>query len=98
MSNKKPGSGRPPVADFNDPDRQNSEQDEEGTQAQDVARDALDRADPIAESEPGSPEDAADLVPRDVPDLTEIQKDMLRSGRIDLSAFEGEEGMDDEDE
>lgn len=85
-----------PAADFNDPDRQNSEQDETGSQAQDVADDALHGdVGSVPESEPGSPPDRVDVVPRDVPDLVETQEGMVRSGRIDMDAFEGEERMGD---
>ena len=86
-----------PKDNFNDPDRQNSEQNEEGTQAQDVAEDALHPRSED-ETEPGGEAAIADVVPRDVPDLVAKQKEMLRTGRIDMDAFEGEEGMDDEDE
>jgi hypothetical protein len=88
---------RAPEGAFNDPDRQNSEQNEEGTQAQDVADEALHK-DYGEESEPGENANPADPVPRDVPDLVEKENDMLHSGRIDMDAFEGEEKMDDEDE
>ena len=36
-----PQGQRKSQSDFNDPDRENSEQNEDGTQAQDVAQDAL---------------------------------------------------------
>ena len=88
-------------AGFNDPDLQNSEQSEEGTQAQDVADDAIaltDEEEDVLESEDGSPAGVGDVVPRDVPDLVDNLKNMLNSGRIDMDAFEGEEGMDDEEE
>lgn len=92
----------PPVTDddFNDPDLENSEQNEEGTQAQDIAEDALNatEGDDALDSESGSHAAADDLVPRDVPDLVDNLKNMVRSGRIDMGAFEGEENMDDEDE
>ena len=88
---------RPRRGDYNDPDLQNSEQNEEGTQAQDVAEEAL-HPQLGEESEPGGKPDPADLVPRDVPDLVDKEEEMLRTGRIDLDAFEGEEMMDDEDE
>jgi len=82
--------------DFNDPDTQNSEQNEDGTQAQDVAQDALARSgDPSEDSEPGGKGNPADLVPRDVPDLVDKMKDMKRSGKIDMDAYAGEEKMDD---
>lgn len=86
--------------DFNDPDRQNAEQDESGTQAQDVAADAL--ADPARSTrdeatEHGGRPDPAALVPDDTQDVVDHMTDMARSGRIDMDAFDGEEPMDDED-
>lgn len=86
-----------PTGDVNDPDRQNSEQNEEGTQAQDIAEDAL-HPDASIETEAGGARDPADIVPRDVPDLVSKEEEMVRSGRIDLGAFESEEKMDDEDD
>lgn len=83
--------------DYNDPDLQNSEQNEQGTQAQDIAEEAR-HLQLGEESEPGGKANPADLVPRDVPDLVEKEEEMLRSGRIDMDAFEGEEMMDDEEE
>ncbi|WEK47802.1 MAG: hypothetical protein P0Y56_05770 [Candidatus Andeanibacterium colombiense] len=87
--------------DFNDPDLENSEQNENGTQAQDLADEALNSGDVgrlSAESEPGSRQSPADLVPRDVPDLVDTMNDMVQSGRIDMDAYAGEPRMDDEDE
>lgn len=103
--NRQPGSSTPEEkgpndgVDFNDPDRDNSEQNEEGTQAQDVADDALRgrSGQDEGESEPPHNDNIADVVPRDVPDLVSVQKSMLRSGTIDMDAFAGEPKMDDED-
>jgi len=85
---------------YNDPDRENAEQDESGSQAQDVAADAL--AHPAGTrldeaSEHGGKADPASLIPDDEQDLVDHMEDMLQSGRIDMDAFEGEEPMDDED-
>ena len=84
--------------DFNDPDEQNAEQSEAGTQAQDVADDArvsaLDRAE---ESEHGGKTNPAQLIPDDTPDLVDKMTEMNRSGRIDMDAYAGEENMDDEE-
>lgn len=89
----------PKADDFNDPDRQNSEQDETGTQAQDIADEALNGDEHLPEeSEKDSPSNPADLVPRDAPDLVDRIKEMQKSGRIDMGAFTGEEDMDDEAE
>lgn len=83
--------------DFNDPDAQNAEQAEAGTQAQDVADDARVAALDLAEeSEPGGKANPAELISGDVPDLVDKMKEMRRSGRIDMDAFAGEEDMDDE--
>lgn len=87
---------------INDPDLENSEQNESGTQAQDVAEEALHRGQTAgrtsAESEPARFENPADLVARDVPDLVDTMNDMVQSGRIDMDAYAGEPLMDDEDE
>lgn len=83
-----------------DPDRENAEQDESGTQAQDVAEDALAR--PFrpresVETEHGGYGNPARIIPEDTPDLVDRMHEMDRSGRIDMDAFAGEESMDDED-
>ena len=91
---------RTPPLDINDPDSDNSEQNEQGTQAQDVASDALAnpyRGDDPLESEHGGRDDPARVMPIDAPDLVDRMKDMDRSGRIDMGAYEGEDNMDDED-
>jgi hypothetical protein len=86
-------------ADINDPDAENSEQDDGGSQAQDVASDAL--RNPYrggdVETEHGGRSDPTELIPDDTQDLVDHMNDMNRSGRIDMDAFEGEENMDDED-
>ncbi|MBU0555626.1 MAG: hypothetical protein KKD64_13185 [Alphaproteobacteria bacterium] len=92
-------NSRPPL-DINDPERENSEQDERGTQAQDVAAEA--QANPYRhgdeiETEHGGRDNPAQVMPIDAPDLVDRMKDMDHSGRIDMGAFEGEENMDDED-
>ena len=86
--------------DFNDPDEQNAEQNEEGTQAQDVAADAL--AEPYrhgldGETEHGGRSNPAQIIPDDEQDVVDHMVDMERSGRIDMGAFDGEDAMDDED-
>jgi hypothetical protein len=85
--------------DFNDPDAQNAEQSEAGTQAQDVAADARVAANDLAEdSEHGGKTNPAQIIPDDVPDLVDKMVEMVRSGRIDSDAFAGEELMDDMDD
>ena len=90
----------PKSPDFNDPDAQNAEQDDEGSQAQDVAADALARGNGPREgsgSEHGGHTNPAQIIPDDVQDLVDHMEDMDRSGRIDMGAFDGEDNMDDED-
>lgn len=82
-----------------DPDFANSEQDETGEQAQDVADDArLRSTDLTRETERGGSTNPAQMVPDDVPDLVETMNSMVNSGRIDNGAFEGEPMMDDEED
>lgn len=96
MTEPKP---KPERIEFNDPDLQNSEQSEAGTQAQDVAADAQrSEGDDALESERVQSDDPGELLPDDTPDLIDHMNDMLNSGRIDMDAFEGEELMDDDDE
>lgn len=84
-------------ADYNDPDAQNAEQSEAGTQAQDVAAEARAVALGISEeSGHGGKPNPAELIPSDMPDLVDKMKEMRRSGQIDMDAFAGEEDMDDE--
>ena len=73
------------------PEAHNSEQDDEQAQAQTIAdqANALRKGDPTASVKVGTTE---------VPDLVDHMRDMESSGRIDMSAFEGEPNMDDEDE
>lgn len=79
--------------------KDNSEQADAGTQAQDVAADAQARAaDPSEDSERGGHANPAQIIPDDVPDLVERMNEMNRSGRIDMDAYAGEPQMDDEDD
>lgn len=93
----KAGSVAPRCTDFNDPDAQNAEQAEAGSQAQEVAADAKVAAlDGAEESEHGGKTNPAQIIPDDASDLVDKMNEMNRSGRIDMDAFEGEEDMDDE--
>ena len=86
--------------DINDPDAQNAEQDDEASQAQEVAEEALFRGERPREgeeSEHGGHSNPAQIIPDDAQDLVDHMNDMDRSGRIDMSAFDGEDNMDDED-
>ncbi|WP_176592595.1 hypothetical protein [Sphingobium sp. EM0848] len=84
---------------FPDLDEENSEQDERGSQAQDVADDARVRGTDLAEdSEHGGKPNPAQILPDDTPDLVDRMTEMDRSGRIDMDAFAGEPQMDDEED
>ena len=86
-------------SDYNDPDAQNAEHQETGTQAQDVADDASDVDSDLAEdSVHGGHANPAQIIPDDVPGLVDKMNEMLRSGRIDMDGFIGEDDMDDEGE
>ena len=75
------------------PEAHNTEQDDEGAQAQTVADEALrGRGESVSDSEKvpgGDPGDG-------VPDLVDHMNQMASSGRIDMSAFRGERSDDDE--
>lgn len=83
---------------FNDPDADNAEQAEAGTQAQDVTADALEAATDLAEeSVPGGPDDPTRPEGGRTPDLVDRMERMKRSGTIDMGAYAGEADMDDEE-
>ncbi|CAM5456052.1 hypothetical protein ACFSUK_23775 [Sphingobium scionense] len=90
---------RPFPDDSPDNSEENSEQADTGTQANDVADDALGRTSDLSEeSEHGGRTNPAQIIPDDVPDLVDKMNEMNRSGRIDEGAFDGEPRMDDEDD
>ena len=76
------------------PETHNSEQDDEGAQAQTVAEQALrGSGETLSDSEKvrgGDPGDGT-------PDLVDHMNQMASSGRIDMSAFRGERSDDDEE-
>lgn len=87
-------------SDYNDPDAENSEQDDAGSQAQTIADEALEH--PWRDRESGDTEKVPDrdptrIIPDDVPDLVDRIEEMDASGIIDMDAYEGEDNMDDED-
>lgn len=85
--------------DILDSDAENSEQRDEGGQAQDVATDARTRATDLSEdSEKGGRPNPAQVTPDDMPDLVDKMEEMNRSGHIDNDAFAGEPMMDDEED
>ena len=77
------------------PETINDEQEDEASQAHEVAEEARNRdtATGLGDSEKvktGDPDD-------DVPDLVDHMREMDRSGRIDMDAFRGERNDDDEE-
>jgi len=83
-------------ADFA-PETHNDEQDEHLTQAQEVAEDARNRAgdwSPLDSKKVHGGIDDEDAGQ----DLIDRMRDMEQSGRIDMSAFEGEENHDDNED
>lgn len=65
--------------------------------AHDVAEDALHRSeDPSEDSEKGG-SDGVSVVPQDEQDLVDHMNQMVQSGNIDRSAFDGERNDDDEE-
>ena len=88
------------------PEAHNESQDDEGEQAQSVADEALGRrqgyddAD-LDESERvsgGHSTALGDEESGSAPDLVDTMKEMVRGGRIDMSAFRGERNDDDEED
>lgn len=77
------------------PETINDEQEDEGSQAQTVGEDALDRATSVqglddTEKPKGGPTDEDNVT-----DLVDHMRQMDSSGAIDMSAYDGEETMDD---
>lgn len=78
------------------PENRNAEQDDESTQAQTFADEALGRGSDdfgLEDSEKVPTGDESD----DVEDLVDHMRQMERSGRIDNDAFRGERNDDDEE-
>ena len=81
------------------PELHNSEQDDEGEQAQTVADEALRGA--ARDSSPldsVKPDDEGEVLDDSSQDLIDKMRDMEQSGRIDMGAYRGEPNLDDEDE
>lgn len=81
------------------PETFNDEQEDESTQTQSVAAAAL-----AGEAQHGSPLDSlkddndSGLMDDSTQDLIDHMRDMEQSGRIDMSAYEGEPNMDDNED
>lgn len=78
------------------PELAGEEQEEEGSQAQTVADEALDRATSVFGLEDSEKPKAADETD-DVQDLVDHMRQMETSGRIDMSAYRGERNDDEEE-
>ena len=81
------------------PELHNAEQDDELSQAQTIADEAL--AGGARESSPLDsikPDYDDELMDDSTQDLVDKMRDMEQSGRIDMGAFRGEPNHDDEDE
>lgn len=81
------------------PETFNDEQHDEDAQAQTLADEALGRS----PADYGSPTESRKVNGKNydehsTQDLVDHMRDMERSGRIDMGAYEGEENMDDEDD
>ncbi len=75
----------------------NQEQRDEG-QANDVAEDALHRQDDPSEDSEKVDTGGISVVPEDEQDLVDHMNQMVNSGTIDNSAFDGERNDDDEED
>jgi hypothetical protein len=77
----------------------NNDEQNDGDQAQDVADDALGLDSDLSEdSKHGGRTNPGAVMPDDTPDLVDTMNQMVRSGRIDNSAFAGEPMHDDEED
>lgn len=90
-------------ADRNPNDRVESEveaQEDEDAQAQTIADDAIRGRNSdqlqMEESEHGGTSNPAQIIPDDGQDVVDHMRQMERSGRIDMGAFDGERNDDDE--
>jgi hypothetical protein len=77
------------------PEGINRAQQDEGQvlDATDMIR--ADETMPVGQSDHGRASDPADVIPDDVPDVVDRMEEMVRSGRIDNDAYEGEPIYDD---
>ena len=80
------------------PETVNDEQDDEQSQAHEVAEDALDGDDDDSPTESTKPARGAYEDEDSTQDLVDHMRDMESSGRIDMGAFRGEPNMDDNED
>ncbi len=94
-TNRRPPPQAPPIRDLAH-EAHNASQDDESEQAQSVAGEALGRSYNSGDSE-RVPSGGFGEEGGSTPDLVDHMKQMVRDGRIDMSAYRGER-MDDDDE
>ncbi|MBT2135579.1 hypothetical protein KK137_14670 [Croceibacterium sp. LX-88] len=80
------------------PELHNAEQDDEESQAQTVAREALGADDEESPLDSEKSDDPGEVMDDSTQDLIDRMRDMEQSGRIDMGAYLGEPNMDDEDD
>jgi len=78
------------------PETFNDEQDDEQSQAQEIAEDALSEDDDSPTESTKPPKGAFDE--DSTQDLVDHMRDMESSGRIDMGAFQGEDNHDDNED
>ena len=94
---KIPGEKNPERPEDLAPEAINDEQDDEQSQAHEVAEDALDQDDD-SPTESTKPKRGAYEDDDSTQDLVDHMRDMESSGRIDMGAFRGEPNMDDNED
>lgn len=88
------------MPDSNDdlaPELHNSEQDNESSQAQTVAKQARNQSAPSPIESLKGP-NQSDLMDDSTQDLIDHMRDMESSGRIDMDAYRGEPNLDDDED
>ena len=85
-------------ADTKDADAMDNQEQRDEGQANDVAEDALHRQDDPSEDSEKVATSGVSVVPEDEQDLVDHMNQMVNSGTIDNSAFDGERNDDDEED
>ncbi len=77
------------------PETHNSEQDDHGSQAQEIAKEAQASASAHSPTESTKSANKSDLTDDSTQDVIDHMRDMESSGRIDMDAYRGEPNHDD---
>lgn len=80
------------------PELFNDEQEDESTQAQDVAGGALNEGRGASSLDSVKDDSQSGLMDDSTQDLVDHMRDMEQSGRIDMGAYRGEPNMDDNED